>query len=129
MGVGKLSNGEWAVNGTPIYSPASGGTKIDHESIQGKDTDRTEDGVMHIDWVRTDVVKVNMTWKYLTGNEVANLKSLMQGKEFTLTFVDCGRTASARVYVSNIHYGSYSEKMYPREGGLYSDISANAIEI
>jgi hypothetical protein len=129
MGIGKLStNGRWAVNGTPIYIPASD-TQVSHESIQSADTGRTEDGVMHIDWVRKNMVKVFLSWRYLTGNEVATLERLMQGKEFTLTYFDKGSKHTADVYVSNMNYKKITDSLYTDEGGLYGDITANAIEI
>lgn len=128
MGIGVLSNGRWAVDGTSIYTPGTE-TQITHESIQSDDTGRTEDGVMHIDWVRRNMVKVFMQWKYLTGDEVAFLEGLIQGKEFTLTYYDKGSTRTANVYVSNMTYTKVTDAKYSSEGGLYSDITANAIEI
>lgn len=84
---------------------------------------------MHIDWVRTNMVKVYLAWKYLTGQEVSNLENLMQGKEFILTYYDKGSVKTAKVYVSNMSYQKVSDVLYESEGGLYSSISANAIEI
>lgn len=129
MGIGIMdTNGRWAADGTPFYVPA-GGTEVDHESIQSADTGRTEDGVMHIDWVRRNMVKVSMKWLYLTGKEVALLEDLMQGKEFTLTYFDKGSAHTANVYVSTIKYQKESDALYASEGGLYSNIAINAIEI
>lgn len=128
MSIGVNSRGRWAVNGSSIYEPSTD-TQIDHESIQSADTGRTEDGYMHIDWVRTNMVKVHLAWKYLTGNEVAYLESLMQGKEFTLTYFDKGSTHTANVYVSKVTYKKVTDALYTSEGGLYSDIQANAIEM
>lgn len=129
MSIGVLAqNGGWAVDGTAIYIP-SPNTSVSHESIQSADTGRTEDGVMHIDWVRTNMVKVSMVWKYLTGSEVATLESLMQGKEFTLTYFDKGSAHTANVYVSTLSYKKVTDALYTSEGGLYQDITANAIEI
>ena len=129
MKIGILdTNGRWAVNGTPIYVP-SPGTTVAHESIQSSDTGRTEDGVMHIDWVRTNMVKVSMTWGYLTGKEVKHLEDLMQGKEFTLTYFDKGSVCIASVYVSTLSYKKENDALYENDGGLYSNVSANAIEI
>ena len=129
MSIGVLAqNGGWAVDGTAIYVP-SPNTSVSHESIQSADTGRTEDGVMHIDWVRTNMVKVSMLWKYLTGSEVATLESLMQGKEFTLTYFDKGSAHTANVYVSTLSYKKVTDALYTSEGGLYQDITANAIEI
>lgn len=128
MSIGKINGSRWAVNGTPFYEPSTG-IQIDHESIQSADSGRTEDGVMHIDWVRTNMVKVNMTWSHLTGQEVARLEQLMMGKEFTLTYFDKGATHSAHVYVSKVTYKKVTDALYANEGGLYSDIAINAIEI
>lgn len=129
MGIGIMdTQGRWAVNGTPFYIPAPG-TQVAHESIQSADTGRTEDGVMHIDWVRTNMVKVSMQWTHLTGKEVALLESLMQGKEFTLTYFDKGSAQTANVYVSTVNYKKESDMLYADEGGLYSSIAINAIEI
>ena len=127
MGIGILDD-RWAVNGTPIYTPSSS-IQISHESIQSSDTGRTEDGVMHIDWVRTNMVKVNMAWSHLTGKEVAFLEQLMQGKEFTLTYFDKGARHTASVYVSKVTYKKVTDALYASEGGLYSDIAIDAIEI
>lgn len=127
MAIGIIDD-RWAVDGTPIYTPSSS-TQISHESIQSSDTGRTEDGVMHIDWVRTNVVKVNMQWDYLTGDEVEHLENLMQGREFTLTYFDKGLKCTASVYVSNMSYTKKSDALYVNEGGLYTNITANAIEI
>lgn len=129
MKIGILdTEGRWAANGSPLYIP-SPGVSISHESIQSSDTGRTEDGVMHIDWVRTNMVKVGLSWKYLTGKEVARLEKLMQGKEFTLTYFDKGSTHDVRVYVSTLSYTKENDALYEADGGLYSNISANAIEI
>ena len=84
---------------------------------------------MHIDWVRTNLVKVFMEWSYLTGREVAYLENLMQGKEFTLTYYDKGSTHTAEVYVSKITYAKKTDALYASEGGLYSGIKADAIEM
>lgn len=129
MNIGILdTKGRWAVNGTPIYIP-SPGTTMAHESIQSSDTGRTEDGVMHIDWVRTNMIKTGLNWKYLTGKEVKYLEDLMQGKEFTLTYFDKGYVCTASVYVSTFTYKKESDVLYEEDGGLYSNISANGIEI
>ena len=127
MAIGTLSN-NWKVNGTAIYEP-SYKTKIDHESIMSEDSGRTEDGHNHIDWVLTDLVKVYLKWSVLTGNEVSTLISLMQGKEFTLTYFDRGSTRTADVYCSKVSYEQYSSYLNASEGGLYTDISANCIEV
>ena len=125
MGIGKLSS-RWKVNGTPIYEPSSG-IQILHTSISSADSGRTEDGYMHIEWVRRDIVKINFVWRALTGNEVRNLISLMQGKIFTLTYYELGQTHTARVYVAEINYKDQGSTVFASQGGLCTDITANAV--
>ena len=127
MGIGRLSN-KWKVGNTPIYEP-SPSTSVLHTSISSVDSGRTEDGYMHNTWVRTNIVKVNMVWKYLTGKEVETLIGLMQGKEFTLTFDEYGTTQTAEVYVAEITYTKLFDAGYASDGGLCENISANAVEL
>ena len=127
MSIGKLSS-HWKVNGTAIYEPAPD-THIMHTSISSADSGRTEDGYMHNTWVRTDMVKVNMVWKALTGMEVQNLVTLMQGKEFTLTFYEFGTERTAEVYVAEVNYDKHTDALYTEEGGICINVSANAVEL
>jgi len=126
MGIGRLSN-HWKVNSTPFYEP-SPKTTVLHTSISSADSGRTEDGYMHNTWVRQDIVKVNLQWTYLTGNEVANLISLMQGKEFTLTYREFGTDKTAEVYVAEVNYTKEYDGLYDSEGGLCTNITAAAVE-
>ena len=70
--------GEWMVNSSHLYVP-SNGIKVEHTNLAGSSSGRTEDGVMHIDWVRRDIRKVNLRWKVLTGTELNYILGLMQG--------------------------------------------------
>lgn len=126
MGIGVVSS-HWKVNGTAIYEPAAD-IKAQRNSVASEDSGRTEDGYMHITWVRPDVVKISMVWKALTGNELQTLINLIQGKEFTLTYREFGTDKTANVYVAEVNYTCKSQKLFSSEGGLYVDISANAIE-
>ncbi len=130
MAIGILdTEGRWAADSTPLYVPSYNNLKIDHESIQGSDTGRTEDGYMHIDWVRRDVVKVYLFWSYLTGDEVAYLQNLLQGQEFTLTYDDAGTVKTADCYCSKVSFTTVSHEQYSSEGGLCKDIEAHCIEL
>lgn len=130
MAIGVIdTQGHWLAGSSPLYVPSYNDTQIDHESVQGKDTGRTEDGYMHIDWVRRDVVKVYLKWPYLTGAEVRYLRNLLHGKEFTLTYYDAGQIKTAHVYCTKMTYMKVSDEQYSTEGGLYKDIQANCIEL
>lgn len=126
MGIARLSN-HWKVNGTPIYEP-SAGIKILHTSISSADSGRTEDGYMHNTWVRQNIVKVDLAWKAMTGNELQTLINLVQGKEFTLTYYEFNTEYTADVYVAEVNYTMQYEGQFASEGGLCTDISFSAVE-
>ena len=117
--------GEWMVNSNHLYIP-SAGIRVEHTNLAGSSSGRTEDGVMHIDWVRRDIRKVNLQWKVLTGTELNYILGLMQGKEFTLTFKDRGRVQTMSAYSSESSYTYYSAALGE---DIYTDVSINAIEM
>ena len=117
--------GEWMVNGSHLYIP-SNGIRVEHSNLAGSSSGRTEDGIMHIDWVRRDIRKVNLQWKVLTGTELNYILGLMQGKEFTLTFKDRGIVQTMSAYSSESSYTYYSAALGE---DIYTDVSINAIEM
>ena len=119
------TTGTWKVNDSPLYIP-SNGIRVEHTNLAGSSSGRTEDGIMHIDWVRRDIRKVNLQWKVLTGTELNYILDLMQGKEFTLTFKDRGRVQTMSAYSSESYYTYYSAALGE---DIYTDVSINAIEM
>lgn len=117
--------GEWMVNDHHLYIP-SAGIRVEHSNLAGSSSGRTEDGVMHIDWVRRDIRKVNLQWKVLTGTELNYILGLMQGQEFTLTFKDRGQVQTMSAYSSESSYTYYSAALGE---DIYTDVSINAIEM
>jgi hypothetical protein len=117
--------GEWKVNSSPLYIP-SAGIQVEHSNLAGSSSGRTEDGVMHIDWVRRDIRKVHLRWSVLTASELDYILGLMQGREFTLTFKDRGKVQTMNAYSSESSYIYYSAALGT---DLYTDVSINAIEM
>ena len=117
--------GEWMVNSSHLYIP-SAGIKVEHTNLAGSSSGRTEDGVMHIDWIRRDIRKVNLQWKVLTASELDYILGLMQGNEFTLTFKDRGKVQTMSAYSSESSYTYYSAALGE---DIYTDVSINAIEM
>jgi hypothetical protein len=117
--------GEWKVNSSPLYIP-SAGIQVEHSNLAGSSSGRTEDGVMHIDWIRRDIRKVHLRWSVLTASELDYILGLMQGKEFTLTFKDRGKVQTMNAYSSESSYIYYSAALGT---DLYTDVSINAIEM
>lgn len=118
----------WRVNGTPIYEPGLD-TQIEHNDVTGSNSGRTEDGVMHIDWVRRDVVKVHLKWPLLTGRQVEFLMGLLQGREFQFTYWDFGKEHTISAYATQGTYSKHSDHLHASEGGSYKDYSINVIEM
>ena len=132
MAIAKLDDGNtWAVviNGTrsPIYIPAPN-LKIEHTNVASADSGRTEDGKMHINWVRPDVKKVYLLYNAISGDEKDYMVNLMQGKEFTLYYWDNG-VKHFDGYVGECSYEAYSSVHYASEGGIYQNFSINVIEL
>lgn len=133
MAIAKLDNGtNWAVsadgtNWTPIYVPAPN-IKIEHTNVASADSGRTEDGVMHINWVRRDVRKVNLMYNAISGNEKDTMESLMQGKEFYFRFKDGAVVKEFYGYCGESSYQYYSSAHYSSEGGIFTSFSINVIE-
>ena len=117
--------GEWMVDSNHLYIP-SAGIRVEHTNLAGSSSGRTEDGIMHIDWVRRDIRKVNLQWKVLTASELDYILGLMQGKEFILTFKDRGRVQTMFAYSSESSYTYYSAALGE---DIYTDVSINAIEM
>ena len=119
------TTGTWKVNDKPLYVP-SAGIQVSHTNLAGSSSGRTEDGIMHIDWIRRDIRKVHLQWKVLTGTELEYILGLMQGKEFTLTFKDRGKVQTMNAYSSESSYTYYSAALGE---DIYTDVSINAIEM
>lgn len=117
--------GEWKINSSHLYIP-SAGIKVEHTNLAGSSSGRTEDGIMHIDWVRRDIRKVYLQWKVLTASELDYVLGLMQGKEFNITFKDRGRVQTMYAYSSESSYTYYSDALGE---AIYTDVSINAIEM
>ena len=152
MAIAKLDDGtHWAISydGSswyPIYVPAPNIT-IEHTNVASADSGRTEDGKMHITWVRRDVRKVNLVYNAISGYEKSIMEKLMQGKEFYFRYIDPHQTGD--VVYSNGHYSfnntvasvesfygytgeskyqEYSSVHYASEGGIYTNFTINVIE-
>lgn len=119
------TTGTWKVNDSPLYVP-SAGIQVSHSNLAGSSSGRTEDGIMHIDWIRRDIRKVHLQWKVLTGSEMDYVMGLMQGKEFVLTFKDRGKVQTMNAYSSESSYNYYSAALGE---DIYTDVSINAIEM
>lgn len=115
----------WKINGQAIYTPDVD-TKVELESLVGESSGRTDDGIMHIDWIRTQIRKVYIKYSAMTKEEMAFMLNLVQGKEYTLTYEDpILGVNTINCYTSNSSTELYSAVLY---NGLWRNVTFNCIE-
>ena len=119
------SNGYISIGGTTF---AVQSLKVSLESLAAEDSGRTDDGVMHINWVLRRIRKVQIQLPPCESAEVAALLDLVQGKEYSLTYFDplTGGQNTITAYTSNSSADCYSGILY---NGLWQGVSFNAIEV
>lgn len=98
------------------------------ESLASEDSGRTDDGVMHITWIKPKLRKweiemppTNYSWAY-------TLLSLVQGQVYNITIWDLSSNSevTVHVYTSNSTADCYSGVI---KDGLYNGLSFSAIEV
>lgn len=115
----------WKINGQAIYTPDID-TKVEIESLVGESSGRTDDGIMHIDWIRTEIRKVYIKYSAMTKAEMAFILNLVQGKEYTLTYEDpILGVNTINCYTSNSGAELHSAVLF---NGLWRNITFNCIE-
>ena len=125
MTINKLdTDGYWMVGNSHIYIPSTP-CKIERSNVVGEGSGRDETGVMHIDWVRRDVRKINLHYNVITGDELYYMQNLMQGQEFTFTFLQDKQVQTINAYVGESSYESYS---YALGDKIYRDYEIHVIE-
>ena len=115
------------VDSSHIYIPATP-CKVEHSNVAGASTGRDETGIMHIDWVRTDVRKVFLKYNAITETELAYMMNLMQGQEFEFKFLDQGIVRTMNAYVGESSYEFYSHSSAFNEG-VYVNFEIHVIEL
>ena len=119
------SKGHFKVNGTEYLAKS---IKVDLESLASEDSGRTDDGVMHINWVLKKIRKVEIQVAPSTTANIAPLLSAVQGQTYSLTYFDPLANAEKTItaYTSTSSSELYSGVLY---NGLWQGTSFNAIEL
>ena len=113
------------INGEPIVSFQE--CTVQFDSLADSNSGRTEDGVMHINWVWRVIRKVNVKLPPLSQEEIQDIFSLVQGQEYDLTYLDPIKGIhTIHCYTSNSSAELASGVLY---GGLWIGAAFNAIEI
>ena len=112
--------------GKKTFIPAS--ITPSYESLASADSGRTDDGVMRISWVLDRVRKLEITMPPMTSQDLSSLLSLVQGKEYKMTFFDAltNQELERKFYTSNSSADMYSGIL---RNGLWQNVSFNAIEV
>ena len=119
------SKGHFKVNGTEYLAKS---IKVDLESLASEDSGRTDDGVMHINWVLKKIRKVFIEMPPSTTADIAPLLSAVQGQTYSLTYFDPLDNAEKTItaYTSKGSSSLYSGVLY---NGLWQGTQFNAIEV
>ena len=119
------SKGHFKVNGTEYVAKS---IKVDLESLASEDSGRTDDGVMHINWVLKKIRKVFIEMPPSTTADIAPLLSAVQGQTYSLTYFDPLDNAEKTItaYTSKGSSSLYSGVLY---NGLWQGTQFNAIEL
>ena len=119
------SKGHFKVNGTEYLAKS---IKVDLESLASEDSGRTDDGVMHINWVLKKIRKVFIEMPPSITADIAPLLAAVQGQTYSLTYFDPLANAEKTItaYTSTSSSELYSGVLY---NGLWQGTSFNAIEL
>ena len=119
------SKGHFQVNGTEYLAKS---IKVDLESLASEDSGRTDDGVMHINWVLKKIRKVQIELPPSTADVFAPLLAAVQGQTYSLTYFDPLANAEKTItaYTSTSSSELYSGVLY---NGLWQGTQFNAIEV
>ena len=119
------SKGHFQVNGTEYKAQS---IKVNLESLASEDSGRTDDGVMHINWVLKKLRKVEIQVAPSTPADIAPLLSAVQASTYSLTYFDPLANAEKTItaYTSTSSSELYSGVLY---NGLWQGTQFNAIEV
>ena len=119
------SKGNFKIGSTE-YSPKS--LKITYDSLATANSGRSDNGTMVINWVRTNIRKVEIEMPPMKLSDLSGLLTAVSGKKYNMTFRDIRTNSEVTVqmYTSNTQGDCYSGVLH---GGLYHGVQFSAIEV
>ena len=98
------------------------------ESLSSEDSGRSDDGVMHITWVKSKLRKWEIQMPPLTSDEASAIINAVQGKNYSIRIFDLSTNTDIEipVYTSNSKADCYSGVI---RNGLYEGFAFSAIEV
>ena len=112
--------------GSTEYKPKS--LKVTYDSLATANSGRSDDGTMHITWVRENIRKIEIEMPPMTMSALSALLTAVSGQTYTITIHDPKSNAETQVsvYTSNTEGECYSGVLH---GGLYQGVQFSAIEV
>lgn len=124
-----LSNkGEFIINNNANNKFVAKSLKPSFESLAASNSGRTDDGTMHIYWILRKIRKLEIEMAPCSSQEASAILSLVQGREYTITYWDILDNAekTINVYTSTSSADCYSGVI---RNGLWTGLTFNAIEL
>lgn len=104
--------------------------KPSFDSLASEDSGRSDDGVMHITWLQSNLRKWEIEMPPCTAEEAYNILSKVQGKTYWITIQDInsstGEATALKVYTSNSQASCYSGVI---RNGIWEGLTFSAIEM
>lgn len=119
------NKGCFIIDGTEFVAKS---ITLSFDSLATEDSGRSDDGVMHIFWIRNKLRKWEIEMPPCTAAEAYAILSKVQGQIYNITIWDLSTNSeqTVQVYTSNSNGDCYSGVLY---NGLYQGIKFSAIEI
>lgn len=102
--------------------------KPSFDSLASENSGRTDDGIMHITWIKNNLRKWEIEMPPCTSSEASAILSLVQGQKYYIKIWDIKTNSevTVHVYTSNSSAECYSGVVM---NGLYQGLSFSAIEL
>ena len=112
--------------GNTEYKPKS--LKVTYDSLATANSGRSDNGTMHITWVRRNIRKIEIEMPPMTMSQLSTLLTAVSGQTYNITIHDPKSNAEAQVsvYTSNTQGECYSGVLH---NGLYQGVQFSAIEV
>ena len=112
--------------GNTEYKPKS--LKVTYDSLATAKSGRSDDGTMHITWVRKNIRKIEIEMPPMKMSNLSTLLTAVSGQTYNITIHDPKSNAEAQisVYTSNTQGECYSGVLH---NGLYQGVQFSAIEV
>lgn len=118
-------NSNYLIGETPIYEPHLQMNET-VESMLDSNSGATDDGVMHVRWVRTAVHKYSLQYNIMTAAEYDYMKNLLLGKTFTFKFPYLDTQKEINGYCTS--YGGVLSRI-DENGGIYTAVQFEISEL